>query len=279
MPTERPALLPTRATDTQYAGVTYHLEGELVPVLTVEVSADAPIYFEHHVVLWKNPSVGIGLKKLKGAFKRFFAGMPILMTESHGSGQIAFSRDEAGHVVPMHLKRGQSVYAREHQFLAATQGINFSFERLKGFKNWFFGSNDFFLDKFTCEAEEGIVWLYGYGNLFELTLAEGEHVDVEPGAWVFRSPKVKMDTTFASLKTGLLGGMQLPMNRFSGPGKLGVQSLFYVAPTPDGADDDDRPKPNDQDGVTQVCVKLLGPGAGSVVGFVLKIVLGLVASK
>ena len=45
-----PALLPTAARDETFAGVTYHIEGELVPVLHVEVKS-ANVYFEHHILL------------------------------------------------------------------------------------------------------------------------------------------------------------------------------------------------------------------------------------
>ena len=49
----RPVLLPTSAKDETFAGVTYHVDGELVPALTVEISAAQSIYFEHHIMLWK----------------------------------------------------------------------------------------------------------------------------------------------------------------------------------------------------------------------------------
>jgi uncharacterized protein (AIM24 family) len=48
------------------------------------------------------------------------AGMPIFLTEAQGPGEIAFSRDGAGHLFPLHLMPGKSVLVREHQFLAAT---------------------------------------------------------------------------------------------------------------------------------------------------------------
>ena len=49
-----PALLPTAAREETFAGLTYHIEGELVPVLHVEVKS-ANVYFEHHILLWKDP--------------------------------------------------------------------------------------------------------------------------------------------------------------------------------------------------------------------------------
>ena len=61
---ERPRLLPTATLDETVAGVTYHLEGELVPSLTIELPPQAPVYFEHHVLLWKHPGVQIRIKPM-----------------------------------------------------------------------------------------------------------------------------------------------------------------------------------------------------------------------
>ena len=58
---ERPKILPTQATDEMFANVRYHLDGELVPMLTVEMPPGGAVYFEHHVLLWKHPGVDIGI--------------------------------------------------------------------------------------------------------------------------------------------------------------------------------------------------------------------------
>ena len=225
--TARPRLLPTAASDETFAGVTYHLDGELVPVLTVELPPGEPsIYFEHHIVLWKHTAVEIGVRPMKGAFRRMMAGMQVLVTEAAGPGSIAFSRDGAGHIVPIHLKRGEDLHVREHQFLAATKNVDYTFERVKGAANMFLGGSGFFIDKFHCMAGDGILWLHGYGNVFEVNLAPGESIDVEPGGWVYKSASMEMDTNFTRLSTGLLAGVNLILNRFTGPGRLGLQSMY-----------------------------------------------------
>ena len=223
---ERPRILHTRATDESFAGVTYHLDGELVPMLTVELPARAAVYFEHHVLLWKHPDVNIGLRAMKGALKRMMAGMQVFVTEATGPGQIAFSRDGAGHIVPIHLKAGEELHVREHQFLAATGSIDYTFERVKGVANILFGGTGFFIDKFHGHQGEGILWLHGYGNVFEKVLAAGESIDVEPGGWLYKDPSVKMETKMQRLSAGMLAGMNLVMNRFTGPGKVGLQSMY-----------------------------------------------------
>ena len=209
-----------------FAGVTYHVEGELVPVLHLELSA-MPVYFEHHILLWKDPSVQIGIKKLSGAFKRVISGMPVVMVQAGGPGQIGFSRDGAGHVFGMHLQRGQSLDVREHQWLAATDSLDFTFTRVKGFANVMFSGTGLFIDTFTCMANEGILWLHGYGNVFEIVLGPGQQIDIEPGGWIYKDPTVRMETVVQGLSTGIFASAaNLVFNRFTGPGRVGVQSMY-----------------------------------------------------
>jgi uncharacterized protein (AIM24 family) len=226
-----PVLLPTNLRNETFGGVRYHIEGELVPVLQVEL-AQMPIYFEHHILLWKDVSVDVGVKSLAGAFKRALAGMPIFMTETRGSGRIGFSRDGAGHILPVHLSQGQSLDVREHQFLAATDAVDYTFTFVRGAANVLFGGTGLFIDTFSCRAPEGIVWLHGYGNVFEVTLAAGEQIDVEPGGWLYKDPSVQMNTQFQRLATGLFASAgQIVWNRFTGPGRVALQSMYYHPPT------------------------------------------------
>ena len=226
-----PALKPTVARDEKFAGVTYHIEGELVPVLHLDLGS-VPVYFEHYILLWKEPKVQIGVKSLKGSLKRVLAGMPILMTEAQGPGQIGFSRDGAGHIFAIHLNRGEGIEMREHQFLAATASVDYTFTRVKGIANMLLGGTGFFIDHFSAQQGEGIVWVHGYGNVFEVTLAAGEQIDVEPGGWIFKDRTVQMDTQFQKLSTGLFASAgQLVWNRFIGPGRIGIQSMYIHMPT------------------------------------------------
>ena len=221
-----PRLMPTRAEAETFGGVTYHIDGELVPVLTVDVSA-ASVYFEHHILLWKHPSVMIGLKAMGGVLKRMVAGMQVFVTEASGAGLVAFSRDGPGHIVPVHLAQGQELEVREHQFLAATNAIDYSFARVRGVSNMLFGGTGFFIDKFHSHRGDGILWLHGYGNVFEKTLADGESIDIEPGGWLYKDTSVRMETTIDRLTSGLFGAnMNFILNRFTGPGRVGIQSMY-----------------------------------------------------
>ncbi len=107
--------------------LTLRIEGEVVPVVDVHLEQQQSIYFEHHILLWKHPQVRLGVKGLKGAAKRFFAGLQIFISEAHGPGNIAFSREAPGQIVVLRLEPGQTVDVREHQFMLATSNIEYSF--------------------------------------------------------------------------------------------------------------------------------------------------------
>jgi uncharacterized protein (AIM24 family) len=224
--TEPPQLLPTTVADGRAPGVYYRIDGELVPVLHIWLDGSVPVFFEHHVILWKDPALDIGLRA-KGALKRVVAGMQLLMTEARGPGQVAFSRDGTGHVFPLHLRPGAAVEVREHQYLAATGNLEYGFTRQKGIRNMLFGSTGFFVDRFVATQSEGVVWLHGYGNVFEKVLAPGEQIDVEPGSWIYRDESVRMNPQVYGLRTGMFGGAgNLVFNRFTGPGRVGLQSMY-----------------------------------------------------
>lgn len=223
---ERPKILLTATPAETFAGYSYFLDGELVPMLTVDLLPDQSIFFEHHILLWKSPGINIRVRSLKGAMKRMISGMQIFVTETLGPGQIAFSRDGPGHVFGVHLKPGQEIHVREHQFLAATGNVDYNYERVKGISNMLFGGTGFFIDKFHCANSEGVLWLHGYGNVFEKVLAPGEQIDVEPGGWLYKDPSVRMETNVQTLSTGFLSGMNIVMNRFTGPGRIGIQSMY-----------------------------------------------------
>lgn len=222
------------------------IEGELVPVVDVELGRQQSVYFEHHILLWKHPNVRLGMKGLKGAGRRFFAGLQIFISEAHGPGNIAFSREASGQIVALRLQAGQSVDVREHQFLLATSNIDYSFFFQKGLANIFFSrSGGLFIDRFTGMNDGGLLLIHGYGNVFEKRLAPGEVIDVEPGAWVWKDSSVQMDTVTALQSGGgggimgaigaMVGGFSFVLNRFTGPGRLGLQSMTYHPPAAEGA--------------------------------------------
>jgi uncharacterized protein (AIM24 family) len=214
-----------------YGGINMTIAGELVPVCTVNLTpSSGPIFFEHHILLWKDPLVQITAKALKGMGKRILAGLPIVVTQAIGSGRIAFSRDGPGQLIFAELAAGEQIDVREHQFLFATNTVDYSYYRMKGISNLMFGGTGFFIDTF---KGPGLVALHGYGNVLETELAAGQQLDVEPGAFMYKDAQVKMDTGSIGLRSGFMGGTTMFINRFTGPGKLGIQSMTFHLQTGD----------------------------------------------
>src|SRR5258708_26653467 len=92
------------------------------------------------------------------------------------------------------------------------------------------------VDLSTAGDREGVVWMHGYGNVFEKKLEAGETIDIEPGGWVYRDHSVSMTQEVYGFKTGLLGGGgNLVFNRFSGPGPIRLPRADFHPPASEGA--------------------------------------------
>lgn len=214
-----PKLLPASAESETLGGVTEHIGGELMPVLTIDVSQTA-------VLLWKHMPVAISLRNIRGFAEADDGWHAGLCDRGARLGLSAFRRDGAGHIVPMRLEKGRALHVREHQFLAATSSIDERFERLKGLANMLSCGAGFFIDKSHSHAGDGILRLHGYGNVLEKVLVAGESIDIEPGGRLYKNASVTMETTVDRLTSGLLGGMNLILHRFTGPGHVGIQSMY-----------------------------------------------------
>jgi uncharacterized protein (AIM24 family) len=225
--------------------MTIRVEGELVPVADVELGSQQTIYFEHHILLWKQPEVTLGFTSIQHSAKRFFAGLEIFISTAQGPGNISFSREAPGQIVTLRLQPGQSVDVREHQFLLASSNVGYDFFWQTGLSNILFSqSGGLFIDRFVGQQDEGVVLLHGYGNVFEKQLGPGEMLDVEPGAWLWKDSSVQMETISVLRSQGggglmgaigaASGGASLTLNRFTGPGRLGMQSMTYGAPLSSG---------------------------------------------
>jgi uncharacterized protein (AIM24 family) len=223
-------------TEIQFGQSTCQVEGEIVPVAEINLSPQDSIYFEHHVMLWKDENVPLGVLPLGGGLKRAFAGMPFVISVATGPGRIAFSRDATGELVVLPLHPGHELDVREHAFLLASHHITYSFVQIKGLKNILFGGQGMFMDRFITSNVPGLLILHGYGNVFERTLRPGESILLEPGAFLYKDSSVTMEVQFQQLTTGFFGGTNMALARVTGPGRVGIQSMYVHHHT--GGDDD-----------------------------------------
>ncbi|HYK17039.1 MAG TPA: AIM24 family protein [Bryobacteraceae bacterium] len=213
-------------TEFHFSSSTCQVEGEIVPVAEINLGAGDSVFFEHHIMLWKEDSVPLTVLQLPGGMTRALAGMPFIISVATGPGRIAFSRDATGELVVLPLHPGMEMDAREHAFLLASHQIDYSFVRVKGFANILFGGQGMYMDRFVTRNTPGLLMLHGYGNVFERTLKAGESIMLEPGAFLYKDSSVAMQVEFQRLGTGFFGGSNMALARMTGPGRVGIQSMY-----------------------------------------------------
>jgi uncharacterized protein (AIM24 family) len=212
-------------TEFQFSNSTCQVEGEVVPVAEIALSQGDAVFFEHHVMLWKEPQVPMMAMNTGGGMKRTVGGMPHILSIAQGPGRIAFSRDATGEIVVLPLHPGMELDVREHAFLIGTHSINYSFIRIKGLANVLHGGSGMYMDRFVTQNYPGLLLLHGYGNVFQKTLAPGEKMLIEPGGFLYKDSSVVMNTVQMDIKTGMMRrGMYLA--EMTGPGRVGIQSMY-----------------------------------------------------
>ncbi len=212
--------------EIHFGSSTCQVEGEIVPVAELMLAQGDAVFFEHHVLLWKDDTTPMGIMPLQGGMKRALAGMPFIISTAQGPGRVAFSRDATGELVVMPLHPGMELDVREHAFLLASHHIQYSYVRIKGLRNILFGGQGMFMDRFVTGSTPGLLILHGYGNVLERKLQPGETILVEPGAFLYKDSSVTMDVTSQQLTTGWLGGTSMNLARMTGPGRVGIQSMY-----------------------------------------------------
>jgi uncharacterized protein (AIM24 family) len=213
-------------TEIHFSQSTCQVEGEIVPVAEITLAQGDAVFFEHHVLLWKDPHVPMTVMPLQGGMKRMLAGMPFIVSVAQGAGRVAFSRDATGELGVLPLHPGMEVDVREHAFLLASHTIQYSFQRIKGLRNILFGGQGMFMDRFVTTNTSGLLILHGYGNVFERVLRPGETILIEPGAFLYKDSSVQMDVQVQQLSTGLFGGATMSLAKMTGPGRVGIQSMY-----------------------------------------------------
>jgi uncharacterized protein (AIM24 family) len=213
-------------TEIHFGDSTCQVEGEIVPVAEIDLGAGDSVFFEHHVLLWKDEATRMSVMPLTGGVKRALAGMPFIISIAHGPGRVAFSRDATGELVVLPLHPGMELDVREHAFLLASHSIDYSYLRIKGLRNILLGGQGMFMDRFVTQSTPGLILLHGYGNVFERTLKAGESILVEPGAFLYKDSTVAMDVEVVKLTSGFFGGTGMSLARMTGPGRVGIQSMY-----------------------------------------------------
>jgi uncharacterized protein (AIM24 family) len=267
-------------TEIEFGASRCQIDGTVVPVADVDLAPGDWVYFEHHVMLWKEDRVPMSVMDTPGGMKRIFAGLPFVLSVARGPGRVSFSRDAPGELVVLPIDPGMEVDVREHAMVLASGWLSFSFEQIQGLKTMLAAGTGMYLDRYVANDHTGLLVLHGFGNVFQRTLEAGQSIQVEPGGFLYKDSTVTMEVStqkltgaaaasgdegggasgagaksiasrgFAGLKAarslmkggdglgGLLsaGGLQaaagvltgpgLTLMRLTGPGRVGIQSMY-----------------------------------------------------
>jgi uncharacterized protein (AIM24 family) len=260
-------------TEVTFADSVFQVDGTVVPVADVNLGAGGSVFFEHHVMLWKDPEVAMSVMSSPGGAKRLLADLPFVLSVARGPGHVSFSRDSPGELVILPIEPGLELDVREHAMLVATSDLTYSFEKLPGLTATLSVGSGMYLDRFRATENPGLLLLHGYGNVFERTLEAGESIQLEPGGFLYKEASVGVETVthkltaggaagtgavqgakglasrgMAGLKavralrkegisgafsgevlqaaSGVLTGPGITLMRLSGPGRVGMQSMY-----------------------------------------------------
>ncbi|MDE1819279.1 MAG: AIM24 family protein [Euryarchaeota archaeon] len=200
----------------------------IVPAVLATLGPQEAVYCEHGIMLYKDPTVGVGRKTIKsggmfGALKReTVGGIPFFLAEFVGPGSVAFSRDGVGEIREIELAPGEVLDVAEGSLLCAENRIPYDMFYVSGTHRpgRMVG---FWMDRLTGP---GWVALHGFGNIISMSLAPGEKMTCDYGALLWKSASVQAKSLNLPFGGGLLGKLEsYEVLELIGPGKVALQSV------------------------------------------------------
>src|SRR5258708_448525 len=166
------------------SGLKYHILGTIQQTLAIELQGDQAVYSDTGAMSWMTSTINMNTTSkggLGGLLKRAVAGGTAFIIEfiAQGApGQVAFTTDFPGKILPVELENAQSIIIHKHAFLCAekTVGLGGFFPRRLG--AGMFGGEGFILQKLTGP---GIAFAELDGDAVEYHLQPNQVMRVEPG--------------------------------------------------------------------------------------------------
>ena len=161
-------------TEIHFGSSTCQVEGEIVPVAEINLGQGDAIFFEHHVMLWKDEQVPLRVMPLSGGIEARLRRHAV--PDQRGARARAASRFRATPPANWWCCRcipAWSWMCASTRSCCASHQISYSFVRIKGLANILFGGQGMYMDRFVTTNTPGLLILHGYGNVFERRLAAG----------------------------------------------------------------------------------------------------------
>ena len=223
--------LPTipEITGQTKTGIQYHILGTVQQTLAVEIRPGQVVYSDTGAMSWMTSSITMNTKAsggLGGMFKRAVSGASAFIIDfaaNGGPGQVAFTTDFPGKILPVELDANQTVIMHKHAFLCAENsvGLDIFFTRKLG--AGLFGGEGFILQKLTGP---GTAFAELDGDAVEYNLQPNQVMRVEPGHVAMFESSVTFDIEMIKgIANIFLGGEGLFLATLKGPGRIWLHSM------------------------------------------------------
>jgi uncharacterized protein (AIM24 family) len=240
-------------TQVHFGASTVQVDGGVVPVAEFELDPSDSVFFEHHVMLWKDHSVPMSVMSTPGGARRMLGDLPFVLSVARGPGRLAFSRDAGGALVILPVEPGDQIEVRGHGLLAASGTLTYSFTKVPGLRTMLMAGTGMYFDNFTATTAPGVLVLHGYGNVFERRLGEGESIQLEPGGFLYKDATVGLEVEKVDIGGSGGGGVSQGLasaKQVAGKGFRGLKAMRELM----------------QDGVAGAAGQLMSGGGAALAG-------------
>jgi uncharacterized protein (TIGR00266 family) len=223
--------LPTvpEITGQSKSGIKYHILGTVQQTLAVELQPGQTVYSDTGAMSWMTSTVTMNTKAsggLGGMLKRAVSGASAFIIDfavSGGPGQVAFTTDFPGKILPIELDPNQSVIMHKHTFLCAEHSVNLDIFFTRKLGVGLFAGEGFILQKLTGP---GVAFAELDGDAIEYHLQPGQVMKIEPGHVAMFESTVSFDIEMIKgLANIFLGGEGLFLATLKGPGRIWLHSM------------------------------------------------------
>ncbi len=210
-------------------GLKYHILGTVQQTLVAEMQPGQNIFADTGGMSWMTATAVMNTRAsggLGGMLKRAVSGASAFIIDFNvngGPGQIAFTTDFPGKILPIELEAGRSVIMHRHAFLCAEKSVTLDVFFTRKLGTAMFGGEGFVLQKLTGP---GIVFAELDGDAVEYHLQPGQVMKVEPGHIAMFEDTVTFDIEMLKGMTNIIfGGEGMFLATLKGPGRIWLHSM------------------------------------------------------
>lgn len=208
----------------------YDIIGSNMQLVIIEFEPGETIFSESGAMVYMSENVEMHAKAmggfLAGLKRKFLTKESFFMQQfscTGGTGIVAFGGNAPGKIVPIDLRGGHEYVGQKGAYLGSEASVTLDTALQKKIGAMMLGGQGAFLQKY---RGEGTVFLTACGDMVEMHLQPGQTIKVDTNCAVVWESSVSYDIQRAgNVKTMLLGGEGMFINRLTGPGLVILQSM------------------------------------------------------